>query len=691
MKIGGEKLRRLAQSVARRFSLLLSLAVAGLLVFSVNMYYVKQYGMNILQFLRNSLPLTEEEREWLATHKLVFGADNNSPPLRYVDPQTGEYTGTSIDIVTALSKELGYDIELRPYVFHEAFDNLNAGAINMFDMFPSRQRREHYLFSSPIYRLQGVILTRNENTSFRTARDLWGRKVAVPRGDFALDYFEDRGIPVDWVKVDNVEQAILLLLDNEVEAVVGDEPVILYYEARLDTGKKNRLAPDPLYEESVAFAVLHQEIVLQRILNKAIFKIHRNNTLESIQRKWFGLSVSFKQNTPFLSSFAVFSFGVLLLLLLLFYLLLYWNRLLGRAVLERTDELHQSRNELEAILDSLAYMVVVVGRDGMVTGLNRPFCHFYGLDAGDILGTDSARYGDVLYSRHDREAIWERLETDGPLQYEFHKGGCMYVCEVFAIAGGGGELTNALHVIKDVTEIRVTQDKLLQAEKLAHVGQLAAGVAHEIRNPLGIIKSHLYILKKHLGGDEKPLVHVRAIDTSVDRAAHIVDNLLDHSRPSDDPSRTIDVKAALGQILELYGPVLRKNGIQAEMRYETDTESLSTQDGFSHIMLNLVSNAILAMPDGGMLDIGLDAENGRLAVTVSDTGVGIAEKDMDNIFYPFFTTRGPSGGTGLGLYVAHNAVKQMGGEIAVRRREGGGSVFTVTLPYRRNGQDGKEH
>lgn len=691
MNIGGEKLRRLVQSVARRFSLLLSLAVAGLVVFGVNMYYAKQYGINIFQYLRNSMPLTEEERQWLATHTLVFGADNNSPPLRYVDPQTGEYTGTTIDILSALSKELGYDIELRPYVFHEAFDNLNAGETNMFDMFPSRQRRERYLFSSPLYKLRAVILAGSENTSFYKARDLRGRKVAVPRGDFAIDYFEDRNIPVDWVEVDNVEQAILLLLDGKVEAVVGDEPVILYYETRLDTGKKNRLAPEPLYEESVAFAVLREEVVLQRILNKAIFQIHKNQTIESIQRKWFGLSVSFTQNTPFLSSFAVFSFGVLLLLLLLFYLLLYWNRLLGRAVLERTEELHRNRNELEAILDSLAYMVAVIGRGGAVTGLNRPFCHFYGLAAGDILGTDSGRYGDMLYSRHDRETIWKRLEATGPLQYEFHKGGCMYVCEVFAIAGSGGELTHALHVIKDVTEIRVTQDKLLHAEKLAHVGQLAAGVAHEIRNPLGIIKSHIYILKKYLGGDERPLVHVGAIDASVDRAAHIVDNLLDYSRPSGDPSRSINVNAALGQILELYGPALRKNGIRVGLRCGTDATLRSSLDGFSHIMTNLISNAILAMPDGGDLDIDVATENGRLTVTVSDTGVGIAEKDLDNLFYPFFTTRNPSEGTGLGLYVAHNAVKQLGGEIAVRNREGGGSVFTVTLPNSRDGQDGKEN
>lgn len=690
MAIGGKRLRKLAQGIARRFSLLLSVALAGLIVFGVNMYHVKQYGLNIIQFMRNSMPLSKEEREWLDSHRIVFGADNNSPPLRYVDPETGRYSGTTIDIVDAISKEIGYDIELRPYVFHEALESLEAGEINIFDMFPSRQREQRYLFSSPIYRLRAVILALGENSPFRTAQDLRNRRVAVPKGDFAIDYFEDKGIAVDWVEVDNTEQSIRLLLDGGVEAVVGDEPVILYYQARLDHDKRSRLAPNPLYEESVAFAVQRDRAMLLGILDKAIFQIRKNDTIESIQRKWFGISVSFKQHTPFLSSFAVFSFGALLLLLLLFYWLLYWNRRLNRAVRERTEDLRRSRNELETILDSLAYMVVVIGPDGIITGVNRPFCRFCGRAAKDVLGTNGKQYGGFL-DRYDLKTIWERLGAGDTLQYEYHKGGNVHVCEVFAITGGGGEVTNALYVVKDVTEIRVTQSKLLQAEKLVHVGQLAAGVAHEIRNPLGIVKSHIYILKKQLRDQEKALGHVRAIDASVDRAAHIVDNLLDYSRPGGDSEKEIDVGTALAQIIELYKPALRKNSVRAALACGEGLKLRAAQDGFSHIATNLVSNAILAMPGGGVLDIRAEARGSKLVLTVSDTGVGIAAEHIDNIFYPFYSTRGPNEGTGLGLYMTYNAVKQCRGDITVRSEEGAGSVFTVTLPLSRNGQEGAHH
>lgn len=232
--------------------------------------------------------------------------------------------------------------------------------------------------------------------------------------------------------------------------------------------------------------------------------------------------------------------------------------------------------------------------------------------------------------------------------------------------------------------------QLVQAAKLASVGELAAGIAHEINNPLAIIAEEVGVLKDSLDpelaeADDEPLdlqEHLDAIHDAVFRCRDITRKLLTFVRKAEVRVEAQDVHVILDDVLEdMMGNELTISNVTIEKRYDPQiTEIFTDRNQLVQVFVNLVKNAIDAMPGGGRLTVTTKLREGRAAVAIRDTGCGMPPENIERVFMPFFTTKDPGKGTGLGLSVSYTIIRNFGGDFYVESTPGKGSTFTVELP-----------
>ncbi len=243
----------------------------------------------------------------------------------------------------------------------------------------------------------------------------------------------------------------------------------------------------------------------------------------------------------------------------------------------------------------------------------------------------------------------------------------------------GGFLGTVL-LFKDLTEVRSLRKEIARSQRLASVGRLAAGVAHEIRNPLSSIKGFATYFKERYRDTPQDQQTADIMIAEVNRVNRVVGQLLEFAKPvSVSPKPTL-LKELIDNSVRLIEKQARDQNITVETLNAADVnEATLDPDLITQVLLNLYLNAIDAMETGGELDVELShREDNRIEIKVSDTGCGIPGEDLSRIFDPYFTSK--SSGTGLGLTIAHNIMEAMGGQILVESRPGQGTIFRITIP-----------
>jgi len=235
-----------------------------------------------------------------------------------------------------------------------------------------------------------------------------------------------------------------------------------------------------------------------------------------------------------------------------------------------------------------------------------------------------------------------------------------------------------------VTERRSREARLRRAESLASLTTLAAGVAHEIKNPLGSMGIHLQLIQKKIGGKSRvdPRTigsHLDVISEEVDRLNRIVVDFLFAVKPMDTRLEEGDINHVIQELLEFVHPEMDQAGVRIESSLSPRVPLLRIDARFiKQALLNLIKNAVAAMPEGGTLRVETRRADGEALVRVSDTGTGIPEEIMGKVFEPYFTTK--PFGTGLGLTIVFKIVKEHFGDISVSSRVGEGTTVTLSLP-----------
>jgi signal transduction histidine kinase len=245
----------------------------------------------------------------------------------------------------------------------------------------------------------------------------------------------------------------------------------------------------------------------------------------------------------------------------------------------------------------------------------------------------------------------------------------------------GEKTVGVVVIVEDITESRRLLDQIIQSEKLAEVGRLSAGIAHEINNPLAVIAygADLLLREENLSSFQQELVERIAGES--ERLKALTGGLLSFSRPRETARRWTDLNEVLRDVLRLVRYEVTRHAIELKESYGELPPAYVDPNKLKQVFINLILNASQAMKEGGTLSVTtrlLDDE--RVEVSIADTGPGIPAAVREQIFEPFFSTKGEGEGTGLGLYICRNIVGEHGGRLLFETEEGKGTMFRLLLP-----------
>lgn len=360
--------------------------------------------------------------------------------------------------------------------------------------------------------------------------------------------------------------------------------------------------------------------------------------------------------------------------------------------LKEKDEV---KNYLNYILESLTTGVIMVNEKGMITTFNK------------ALGEITGEHPDICLGKTPREAFGSDLienmvhqltQSDPSLpcvdgEMTTRRGGRINIrVSANPVMDNMGKQIGTVIVVQDTTQLKRLEDEVQRNQRLRAMGEMAAGIAHEIRNPLGSIELFASLLKNDLKNDEEKRQLAERICAGVHNMDRIISNVLLFAKSPQPSRQKCDINRLLAELLEFSPGLVLPENIQVVREFGVE-EMIGNADGelLKPVFLNLVRNALQAMPKGGVLRVAtrqsaepqapgllnMDHRN-FITVTVADTGVGIPKEQLPKIFNPFFTTK--ERGTGLGLAIAHSIVKAHQGILDVESAEGKGSAFTVKIP-----------
>src|SRR5215469_8080140 len=370
-----------------------------------------------------------------------------------------------------------------------------------------------------------------------------------------------------------------------------------------------------------------------------------------------------------------------------------FNRELEQRIAERTEELRESESQFRSLANSIPQLAWMADPAGNRTWFNQRWYDFTGTTFEDVMGWGWTRQHHpeqmprVLSSIKHSWSTGEPWEDTSLLK---GKDGTYrwFLSRALPIRDAHGHIVRWFGTNTDITNQKQAEEALVKSERLAAMGRLAGIIAHEINNPLEAISNAFYLFRDHPSLDEEARYYSRLAEQELARVAHITKQTLSFYRESQQPI-SVSLAEVLENVLELQTRRLHLNGISLEKQFKTSGIVFGYPGELKQVFLNVIANAVQAMPNGGRLRVLLrecgDRNSGGkrgVRVSVYDTGVGIRPEHAKRIFEPFFSTK-EAKGTGLGLWISKGIIQKYAGSIrfrSLRLGERSATCFSVFLP-----------
>lgn len=348
------------------------------------------------------------------------------------------------------------------------------------------------------------------------------------------------------------------------------------------------------------------------------------------------------------------------------------------------------RDYLGKLIDHANAPIMVMGRRGEVRLANRAFLALLSYQRDEILGREWMSFLPEAEQQHlwpiYINALRGEPTTNVEAQLPRRDGSFARVAvNAASILGPDGDVEGVIYIYRDVTELRELEQQIIHAEKLATLGQLAAGVVHELNNPLTSICVYSdYLLKKGQSEDAPTadLEKLRRISVSAERMLKFTRDLVAYARPPSERPTAFPIAEAVDQAVVFCAHVIEECGASVQRKYQADAPRVyGVKAQLVQVLVNLITNACQAMPHGAgqiQFDARSDGDS-RLLLRVTDNGRGIPAEHLKQVFEPFFTTKSEGEGTGLGLSIVRNIIEQHRGEISVQSEVGRGTSFEISL------------
>lgn len=361
---------------------------------------------------------------------------------------------------------------------------------------------------------------------------------------------------------------------------------------------------------------------------------------------------------------------------------------------QMAQELTERERRLFYILESIPYAVITVDHDGRVTSFNSGAEKLTGYQRSDVLGTSLVL--NPFWCKKDEaeslEVLAQGAEIDERDFCIIDKERNRYEVKLHSspYRGEGQQPLGAILVIRDVSDLKKLESALRKNEQLAAVGQVTAGIAHEIKNPLSIIQAAaegVQLEFEVLESTPRAKALIEDILNTSDRMNGLITNFLSLAISRETGFETVDLVAVVDELLHLLKKKFRDQEVRVHHSFDVfDAEISGRKSELSQVFLNLFLNSLQAMPEGGELWVAIYAAGSDWQVRVTDSGCGIPAEKLQRIFNPFFSTK--SDGTGLGLTIVHEIVREHNGRVWAESKAGEGSVFYVSFPSLGGGIDG---
>lgn len=409
-----------------------------------------------------------------------------------------------------------------------------------------------------------------------------------------------------------------------------------------------------------------------------------------------------------------------------------YNAILAQEIVERQqaeEELQESKDRLSQILQGSSIATFVIDESHTITHWNKACASLTGYSSAEMVGTKNQWKAFYLYQRPTMADLVARAASGGEIEkfysgkyrpstllagafeaedfFDFGSAGRWLFFTAAPIKNRNGEVIGAIETLQDITyrkrmeeeirqmndelearveerttQLQLTYDQLLHAEKLSAVGKLAASIAHEFGNPIIGIRNFLKGLRKDVALGKADAEMLELAISECGRVKDLITSLQDFNRPTSGKIAPVDVHRVIDELLMLSKKHLKDKFIEVEKNYGSDIPEIqAVADQIKQVILNILGNAEEAISaKGGTITISTEAIGKNVHIHIADNGKGIRDEDIDHIFEPFFSTKPAVEGTGLGLSISYGIVKRHGGKISVQSAPGKGTTFTVVLP-----------
>lgn len=361
----------------------------------------------------------------------------------------------------------------------------------------------------------------------------------------------------------------------------------------------------------------------------------------------------------------------------------------GRSIHERV---------LHSIIQNYSDAVIALDNDYKIFFWNKGAERIFGYTAEEMLGnTVDPIIPQELKEKGELQWLFEETLKRGYIEnYETErvtKNGRRIIINLSRslIKDENGEILGSIAIVKDVTKVKELEKQVQHSDKLALIGQIAAGIAHEIGTPLNVISGNAEYIMMEMGQDNPYKEELETIISQAERIANLIKQLLEFARPKKSNYTRADVNKELLHVIELLKHQFEKSNIKLSLNLSEDIPPIYADCSQIHqVFLNIIVNAIHAVGENGLIEIETFAKDGFVNIKFKDNGIGILPEYLDKIFEPFFTTKEAGKGTGLGLAVSKRIIDEHNGKIEVESTPGVGTIFTVKLPVYITKEDGEK-
>ena len=404
----------------------------------------------------------------------------------------------------------------------------------------------------------------------------------------------------------------------------------------------------------------------------------KTNIVSKVQQKWFGISESIRGEE--IQNNAVLSLALIVMLIALS--LYVWNFLLKKTVKEKTREISNAKENVSLILNNLNTALLIVDIDAQIIEYNKALLSLIG-DKEHIL-TGKSIFSVKVLNDILREKLRDSIFSSATnISFVSVYNNRCYDVKISPYISQKDNLR--ILSIDDITEKLIVERKLHQENKMMAMGQLSVGLSHEIRNPLGIIRNGVYLIKMDMSTESKNRA-IAMMENAINRINNLIEHLLSFSRSAADRYVKEDISVLVENTVTLMASKLKKKDIHLEFNHTGNKFVEMNLESINIILVNLIENAIDSFADDtneNTITLDILAEESALKIIVADNGCGIPSNNLESIFEPFYTTKDIDHGSGLGLYLVYNEVKKYNGDIAVESTVGVGTKFNIFIDFER--------